>query len=121
MGSKLNEALETVKQQMSDPESATIADDKPPVAQENDDMSSKKKSAPKKKAVKTKSASKPREAKVDENVTTLKDLCKSLKIEPRAARVKLRAAEIENPGRWSWKKGSGELTKITKLLSAKEE
>src|ERR1700753_2678128 len=99
MGGKLNDALENVKQQMSDPESATIAD--PPESsnsktEENVDMSAKKKAKKTKAVKKTNGAAKP---PADENTVTLKDLAKSLKVEPHAARIKLRKAEIENPGR----------------------
>ncbi len=54
----------------------------------------------------------------DDGMVSLATLAKELKIEPRAARMKLRKSEIENPGRWAWKDPSGELTKVRKLLSA---
>jgi hypothetical protein len=61
-----------------------------------------------KKVVKAKSV------KTDE--VTLATLCVELKIEPRAARIKLRKAKIAHGDRWEWKVGSAELTKVKKLL-----
>lgn len=57
--------------------------------------------------------------KADSDLVTLKALATELKIEPRAARVKLRAAELKKDGTWAWKAGSAELTKVRKLLESK--
>ena len=47
----------------------------------------------------------------------LADICKSIKMEPRAARRILRGSDIKVPGqRWTWKKGSPDIAKVTKLL-----
>jgi len=48
-------------------------------------------------------------------VTTLAELCKPLKLKPRAARRVLRDAKVSNPGRWSWPKGKVPAT-VTKVL-----
>jgi hypothetical protein len=51
-------------------------------------------------------------------MVTLATLAAELKIEPKVARSKLRKAEVKRgEGRWAWKDGSAELTKIKKLLS----
>jgi len=55
--------------------------------------------------------------KADDGLITLKAICAELKIEPRAARIKLRNADLARNARWEWKKGSAELTKVRKLLS----
>jgi hypothetical protein len=55
--------------------------------------------------------------KAEGGVVTLQALAAELKIEPRAARIKLRNAELKREGRWAWKAGSAELTKVRKLLS----
>ena len=52
-----------------------------------------------------------------DGLITLKALCTELKIKPRAARIKLRAADLKRDGGWAWKAGSAELTKVRKLLS----
>ncbi len=67
-------------------------------------------SEPKKKAVKAKPTS--------DGMITLAALAAELKIEPKAARAKLRNGEVKRgEGRWEWKEGSAELTKVRKLLS----
>lgn len=54
----------------------------------------------------------------DDGMGTLAALAAELKIEPKAARAKLRKGEVKRgEGRWEWKEGSAELTKIRKLLS----
>jgi hypothetical protein len=62
-----------------------------------------------KKVVKKKAAAKAEKpaAKSNGDVVTVAQLAKQAKIEPSAARARLRKAEIENPGRWEFKKGSG--------------
>jgi len=51
------------------------------------------------------------------NATSLADICKSCKIEPRAARRKLRNSDISVPGgRWEWTK-AGDVAKVKKLLT----
>jgi hypothetical protein len=68
-------------------------------------------SEPKKKAVKAKPVT------ADDGMVTLATLAAELKIEPKDARRKLREADVKRgEGRWSWKEGSAELTKIKKLL-----
>jgi predicted nucleic acid-binding Zn-ribbon protein len=85
---------------------------------------SEEKKGPKKKAVKKTSAKKVTAKKsnghADENVVTLKQLCKDMKLDPRVARRRLRAAEMKAEGRWSWPKGSGALAKVEKALAAAE-
>lgn len=49
--------------------------------------------------------------------TTLADVCKPLKLEPRAGRRILRNAKVKNPGRWAWEKGSADLKKAQKVLA----
>jgi hypothetical protein len=110
---KLGSALEKVKSQMADPDTAKIEES----TTEESTVATKTKKAPKKKAAKTNGAAKKVD-KAEDGLVSLKALAAELKIEPRLARVKLRKAEIENPGRWAWKDGSAELTKIRKLLSA---
>jgi len=41
--------------------------------------------------------------KADDGVVTLRALASELKITPRAARIKLRAAELKRDGLWAWK------------------
>ena len=48
---------------------------------------------------------------------TLRALCAELKITPKSARVVLRNEGLKRTdGRWEWKAGSAELTKVRKLL-----
>lgn len=73
----------------------------------------------KKKSAK-KSPAKKAAPPTNDNVVTLKALAAELKIAPRAARMRLRAAEgldHGKGGRWEWEKGSAELTKVRKVLS----
>jgi hypothetical protein len=56
-------------------------------------------------------------SKTIDGMITLRALAGELKITPRAARIKLRAAELKRDGLWAWKAGSAELTKIRKLLT----
>ncbi len=47
----------------------------------------------------------------------LADICKGLKMEPRTARRLLRNSDVKVEGhRWTWKKNSPEVAKVTKLL-----
>jgi hypothetical protein len=55
--------------------------------------------------------------KSEDGIITLRALASELKITPRAARIKLRAAELKRDGLWAWKAGSAELTKIRKVLA----
>jgi hypothetical protein len=118
MSDKLNATLEKVKEQMTDPD---VAVGDPPTQESN--VSDEKKPR-KRKTVNAAKANGKKPAKAaskkndDDGMVSLATLAKELKIEPRTARMQLRKAEIENPGRWAWKDGSGELTKIRKLLSA---
>lgn len=73
-------------------------------------MPARKKAAPKTQPKKA--------AKTDDNVVSLKALAEELGISPAAARRKLRSAEIERDGRWAWKDGSRDLTKVRKVLEA---
>jgi hypothetical protein len=113
---KLETSLEKVKEQMTDPASAVV---------ENSETTKEKKVAtkktPKKKVAAVKAAKTNGHAKDTDGLVSLKALCSTLKMAPRLARIKLRKAEIENPGRWAWREGSGELTKVRKLLSAASE
>lgn len=53
----------------------------------------------------------------DSNQVSLAELCKELKLEPAAARRRLRGAEgFERDGRWAWKANSPELKKVRSLL-----
>lgn len=63
----------------------------------------------------TKKVVKKAAAKPAGDVTTLAELCKPLKLKPRAARRVLRDAKVSNPGRWSWPKGKVPAT-VTKAL-----
>ena len=72
----------------------------------------------KKKLVKKKANGIAAKKEVDPNQTTLKQLCKDLKLDPRLARRKLRDAEMKADGRWSWKTGSNDLKKVEKILTA---
>ena len=48
---------------------------------------------------------------------TLAEICKTLKIEPRAARRILRKSDIQVDGaRWVWTKGSAAAKAVTNLL-----
>lgn len=103
---------------------STLPDDEELMNQEAEEVATKKaskkiaKKVVAKKVVAKKTAA-PAAAKSNgKDQVTLSDLCKSLKIEPSAARRQLRKAEVENPGRWTWDKGSKALQEITKLLSA---
>lgn len=52
------------------------------------------------------------------NATTLAAICKSIKMEPRAARRKLRNSDISvEGGRWEWTKAS-DVAKVKKVLQA---
>lgn len=62
-------------------------------------------------------ATKPEASDKAETTVSLAELCKSLKLDPRLARRTLRAAKVQVEGaRWTWKKGSAELGKVTTLL-----
>jgi hypothetical protein len=75
-----------------------------------------------KKAEAKKPEPKKAEAKADSNVVKLSDICDDLKLEPRAARIKLRAAYKKKDNdlpdtvgdTWGWKKG--DVSKIKSLL-----
>lgn len=55
-------------------------------------------------------------SKSTEGHVTLKDLAKEAKLKPASARVKLRSAEVERDGRWSWKPNSSGLKAARKAL-----
>lgn len=124
MNDKLSDTLTKVKAQMLDDSDTT-----PPKENEMSDETTPKK-GPKKRPAKKKVAAAPKakaakatkaaKAPKDDNVVTLAQLASKLKIEPRLARIKLRKAEgVErSEGRWEWKKDSGALAKVEKLLSA---
>ena len=88
-------------------------------------MAEKKTPRKKKSAAADKPAKRTKAARTngatDENVITLAELCKDYKIEPSAARRKLRAAELEPDGRWKWAKGSSALKAAEKVLAAKSD
>jgi hypothetical protein len=65
----------------------------------------KKKAAPAKKVAAEKTPAK-KVAAADKDVVTLAQLAEKAKMTPVAARAKLRRAELENPGRWTFNKGS---------------
>jgi hypothetical protein len=124
MNDKLGTTLERVRDQMTDPDVPVGGEDDSTT--KGNEMSDEKKPRKRKtKVVETaaksngKKPAKAAKSKDDaDGMVTLAMLAKELKIEPRAARITLRKAEVENPGRWAWKDGSGELTKIRKLLAA---
>lgn len=84
---------------------------------------SPKKAAKKPVAKKRVTAPKVQSGKDDANVVTLKALCAELKIHPREARVKLRAAVDEkrikhaSGSSWKFEKGSSVLKTVRALLS----
>jgi hypothetical protein len=69
-------------------------------------------------------AAKPKkvEAKKKEpNVVTLADLCKEAKVEPKVARVRLRASKLKKSSSgWQWQKGSATLKEVRKMITAAE-
>lgn len=71
--------------------------------------SMKKKAAPAKKTA-------PVAKKAAANETTLSEICKSIKMEPRKARRILRTADVKNPGRWAWA-AAADVAKIKKVLA----
>jgi hypothetical protein len=71
------------------------------------------------KVVKKPAAEKPAKKTASNGETTLADICKGLKMEPRTARRILRTNEVKNPGRWAWTTAS-DIVKIKKVLSATE-
>lgn len=89
-----------------------MADDVESKSQEaSEELGGAKKVATKKKVVKkaapAKAKSRPAKAEAgDENMITLAELAEEADISPSVARAKLRRAELENPGRWQFKKGS---------------
>lgn len=87
-------------------------------------VSDEKKAPKKKSSAKKKTSAKKVSAKktngASENLVTLKQLCKDVKLDPRVARRKLRNADLKADGRWSWEKGSSALKKVTDVLSAAE-
>lgn len=110
----LTKQLEAIKEELKKPiavpaEENEMADQETAASEEK----SKKKKV-KKVAKKAAKASKP--AKKDANSVTLADLAKEAKITPQRARQKLRAAEVERDGRWSWEKGSKALASARKAL-----
>lgn len=79
-------------------------------------MSDEKKTVKKPtKVVKKVAAEKPAKKAVEGGVQ-LKDLAKEAKLTGANARAKLRAAGLKPDGRWTWKKGSGDLSKARKAL-----
>lgn len=54
--------------------------------------------------------------KVDANVVSLASLSKEAKLTGANARARLRAAGLKPDGRWSFKKGSGDLKKAREAL-----
>lgn len=68
-----------------------------------------------------KKKAKPAAAEGDENLVTLATLAAELKVDPRAARRKLRtkfADSHEGKARWAWPAGSKELDQVREALSA---
>lgn len=105
MSDSLTKKLETVKKLLKEP----IPDHKQPGETE---MSEEKSKKPKKVAKKAEKS----EKKTAGDVIALADLAKKYKLSPARARQKLRAAEVERDGRWSWEKGSKALAKVEKVL-----
>ena len=57
-------------------------------------------------------------AKKEPNIVTLADLCKEAKVEPKVARVRLRASKLKkNAGSWEWAKGSATLKDARKVIA----
>lgn len=106
-----NDSVDLVKRLAAVKASITKA----PPYEKGSDMSVSTSTA-EKKAVK-KTVAKP--AKAEKEMVTLADICKELKIEPRAARKKLRGNEAINVDgqRWSWPAGSAEIAKVKKALA----
>jgi hypothetical protein len=60
---------------------------------------------------------KPAPAEKVDGEVALAEICKGLKMEPRVARRILRNAKVKVDGeRWTWKKNSPDVAKVTKLL-----
>lgn len=92
---------------------------------ESNNEATEKPAAKKKVAKKSPAATKKKVVKAaskkavdsNDNLITLAELCKSIKMEPRTARQVLRKAELSvEGGRWAWKKGSGDVKKVETLL-----
>lgn len=118
MNDRLEKALDEVKSDIAKGDSP----DSPP--KETAKVTTKKttaKSAAAKKKAPVATASKKKAAKPEGEVITLKAIAKELKIEPRVARKKLRAAKIKNDGRWSWPVGSADVKKVREALTASAE
>ena len=53
------------------------------------------------------------------NVVTLAELCKEAKVNPKDARVKLRASKLKkSASSWEWPKGSAALKEAKKVITA---
>ncbi len=53
---------------------------------------------------------------MSDNLVTLAELCATLRIAPRAARMKLRASKVKHDGRYAW--GKSKLAKIKAIIQA---
>lgn len=107
MSDHFQDQLDKVKSSMSDPTK--------PI--EENDMATKAKKTPAPKA----KAPKAEKAPKNENSVSLKSVAAEFKMDPRAARKKLRAKGMKAEGRWAWDKGSKDLDKVRDLLGQKDE
>lgn len=116
MADKLDETLDELKTELDQPvpESATPAPSNKSVKKKG-----AKKVATKAKKTAAKKVAKKSEVKTEGEKVTLQDLATEAKITTQRARQKLRAAEVERDGRWSWDKGSRALQAARKALDLK--
>lgn len=116
MFEKLEESLERIKAELGEPI--------PDVAETPPASAPIKRGAKKvaKKAVKKVAKKSPAKKKASatseksENSVSLKDLAKEAGLTEQRARQKLRGAEVERNGRWSWEEGSRPLQAARKAL-----
>ena len=96
-----------------EPEDDTPAPSGPSLATLVQDLTAAPQPAPAKKE-------KAKEDRDMSNITTLKQLCFELKVEPRIARRRLRKAlgNIGTGSRWEWAKDSAELEKVRTAIQA---
>lgn len=104
----LDEALQRCKAEFENPD---------PFIEKEPEMARKKTAeapAAKKKAAKS---AKSNGSAAKEGFVSLATVAKEFKMEPSAARRRLRAAELDRgDGRWSWKDGSKDLAKVRTIL-----
>jgi len=116
MFDKLEEQLEQVKADLAEPIPEPGASQDSPVPKKRGAKKVAKKAA--KKVVKkvAKKTEKKSESKSNGDQVSLKDLAKEAEIGEQRARQKLREAEVERTGRWSWERGSRGLQAARKAL-----